>query len=82
MVNIVHCSDFQTLGILLMGQRFKAEELPGQRLETEVGGVRGVGMGADMCSTLCIFGVGAEAERRASSPSLLPTPGSGGAGNR
>ena len=63
-----------------MGQRFKAEELPGQRLETEVGEVQGVGTAAETCSTLCIFGVGAEVERRASSPSLLPTPGSAGGG--
>lgn len=41
---IIHCSELQTLGVLLLGQRFKGEDLPGQRLE----------MGPKKCSTLCI----------------------------
>lgn len=69
MAKITHCSDFQT----------SAEERTGRaQAGDQVGDVQGVGLGAKMCSVLCILGGGGEAGRRAASPFLLLALGSAG----
>lgn len=58
LAKITHCSDFQT----------SAEERTGRaQAGDQVGDVQGVGLGAKMCSVLCILGGGGEAGRRAAS---------------